>query len=205
MTKSKKVGKSAIKSVLQNQKHIILPVDDARNNPRFRKSHPYVIFKGRSEPPVLPYSRLSAVAKSSVTTRSNIIPDSLSGTTHLNPTRMVEDSEEYVDQAYETARASSIDEGSEDSFLFHEVAQESYDIDFDNTVGGGVEPIVPSTEGVAIVSQDISMLPPTNLSVSDFALNAETNSTDGNPTYIATLAFESMGLEGDYEIRLIKQ
>lgn len=205
MTKSKKVGKSAIKSVLQNQRQIILPIDDARNNPIFRKSHPYVIFKGTSPPPVTTYSQTSAVAKSDVTTRLNIIPDSLTSTAHLNPTRVVEDSDSYVDQVFEGNYDNPSDQSDETSFLFHEVAQESYDLDFDTSVGGGVNPAILSSEGVAVVTSDTFMPSPTNLSVSEFTLNAETSSTDGNPTYIATLAFESMGLEDGYEIRLIKQ
>lgn len=208
MAKSKKSGKPAVKPALQNHPPIVLPVDDPRNNAKYKKEHPYVTFKGKSKPPVKKVPALPRTKVSKPVTKVKPIPQSGIPKTHPKVTVHTQDYDDDTVSAVEQSLDLDSDSdnfNSDAPFLFHEIAQENYDVDYDNELGGTIDPSVLSTEGVITSETSDVLTPPSNLAVDDITITAQVNSKDGLPTYTATLSFNANDFDEDYEIRLVKK
>ena len=208
MQKNENVHKSEFKGAHRQQRKIVLPITDPRNNRTFRNLHPEVVFEGRPEKQPTEPDHYGHVAKQHPKTRSYFsanthsppqtpiagsVPDSMVNTSRLNASHAQEDDPQ---------------ENDSHSFIFHEVADEAYSIEHHVDMHGesnNADGIPVPHEGVAAIPIGDGIPVPTNLSVVDITVDdAQTNSGDGNPTYMAKLLFQYDGMPEDYEIRIVK-
>lgn len=206
----KKSGSPATKRIQQHDHRIVLPIDDQRNNPKFRREHPNVVFEGKKKPKVVhPKKHHPAVKHRKDTKAHHVVakkkptgqPAPRTPDVPLDPTIT-----ELVDGPdISEAIADDAEEGGE-SFLFNELVDESFDLDMDDALYNGATAI-PSgfLDGVNTTDTAPNLTPPENLSVANVTLEAQVNAQDGNATYAGTLLFTSTGFDEDYEIRIMKQ
>lgn len=203
MTQRPTSGKPDITSVVRQRKHLILPIDDPRNNDRYRKAHPDVIFKGYSKPKILGYSDLNPAERNRPGIRtSNNTTTQAAHSSHApagNPSLAQSD---YVNDLLDSEIPEASGSGeSDEPFFYYEVSSEDY-VPEDY----GYQPVrnSRSSEGVSTDEDGGELIPPTNLYVYDIAVIPEVDSSDGIPTYMATLTFDAENSADDYEIRIVK-
>lgn len=206
MSKSVPVDKSEFKGPIRQQKIITLPVDDPRNNPKFKRLNPHVKFEGKSKKKPTSPKEHGPVQRSRPETRANTQPN-LSGTTNVPVNHPPEGMQSTTKLPMDGGQAQEVDNATEtNEFLFHEVADENYSLQTENDLNGGFQNTLQRTfEGQNNNLESDSVPIPTNLSVTELTIDdAQTSSGDGNPTYLAKLNFEAGDLYDDYEIRIVK-
>lgn len=196
MTKSIKVDKSEFKGAIRQQSQITLPINDRRNNPKFKRLNPHVKFEGATQKnnkvPNNPVARSNPNAR-----LLNVDPH------HVSPTSVA--GEPPAGVAGQPVDDQS-DEANSHEFLFHEIAHEDYSSELDHEIHGDFNNVSSRIFEGQNVSIDTDTVPvPTNLSVVEITIDdAQTQSGDGVPTYMAKLGFDSDGSYDDYEIRIVK-
>lgn len=203
-------NKNPAKVNLQNDFRFTLPEDDHRNNPKFRKAHPHVKFEGKRKPRVLKHNTAHLVAKHNPKTKTIILAPKKNISTQPRPGELP-DSGVNPDKEDMNLEVSGLtfdpDEGADiGGFLFHEIAHEMYDANADMELNTGTNSAPAGVTLGANTSTDTVLLdPPTALSIATITIDAQTLSTDGIPTYMASLGFNAADFGNDFEIRILKQ
>lgn len=204
MTRSKDSGKPASKAALQNQPIVYLSEDDHRNNSKFRKRYPYVIFVDSSDPRILNANEMDSVTRSDPSVFSRVFPNSENPQTHFSP---------GADGGLEDGDIDGVDQPSvpdgEPGIKGTDAGQEGYDAD---GVGKGAEGSLPdaSSQSSGLLDGidgrgEGQVMPPYDLAIDEGTYVVENESLDGIPTYSVTLTFESDGQGFDYVPLLVKQ
>lgn len=204
-------GNPASKKILQNHHRIILPEDDPRNNENFRRLHPNVVFQGQSKKNKRQVKKLNSVDRHHQHTQTILTSHSNTSQGHPAAGQALA-SVENNDTVSLILGSSSLEsdpndvtEGGED-FLFHEMMQESFDLQQDDRYYGGSIPTANGpTDGVVGQENFAHITPPTNLSIGTITLEPQVNAGDGIATYAASLFFNTIGNDTDYEVRIMKQ
>jgi len=191
-----------VTGVSRNQKQLVIPVDDERNNESFKSRNPNVIFRGRRKKKVPKHSDLNPIQRSRPHVRINNTPTSGRTSPHSVVGQTPQALGNPVDDAFNNDPEP---EGSESGFLFHELANEDYTLEDDmNNNSDSDRNIIRTYEGGLSVDESDSLSIPQNLSIADITVFSQTESTDGIPTYVATLTFDVGSPADDYEIRIVK-
>lgn len=205
-----KSGKPAIKTILQNEQKIHLYEDDPRNNEKFRKAHPNVVFEGIAPVPFnLPENVNSIKRHRNETDTKNFV--SING--QENP----KSGFEFISALEKSLRRKkNFDKDparhnlikrleDENQFLFHEMLHEMYDLERDDDHESGADHLpTQKIEGADQSHDNLSLLPPVNLVAAVQQPDLSTSPQGGQPTWEVTLNFDVDGLTDDYEIRVIK-
>ena len=205
-----KSGNPATKKIQQHDHRLVLPIDDSRNNPKFRREHPNVVFEGKKKPKVVHPKKQHPAVKHSKETKAHHIAPKKKPTSHPSPRTPVITSDPSITDLIDGPDPEDeiLDDTEDDgeSFLFNELVDENYDMESDMVLYNGSTAIPAGVlEGVNTSDTAPTLTPPENLSVANLTLEAQTDAQDGIATYAATLAFSSTGYDEDYEVRIIKQ
>jgi len=204
-------GNPASKKIVQNRHRLVLPIDDHRNNEKFRLTHPDVVFEGLSKPKKKKASKLHPIHKHNHHIKTKHIPHGHVPNSHAKSgdVSMTPEDDALYNLMYEEHVQDNDSEengdGSED-FLFHEMINEEFDLFLDDQYFGGTYPEPNGNINGSVVHDEYENLPPpTNLSISSVTLEPQVISGDGIPTYVASLFFSTIGNDDEYEIRIMKQ
>jgi hypothetical protein len=203
-----KAGNSDNRQGDSNFYRVTLTVDDQRNNDVFRASYPEVIFSGTLPPNILKTFDQDVVDRNRPEVRSRSIPvDPLSSALDAPEGSGIllaeEDDLDYVEaQDYYIFNDPEITQDKD--FDFFEILDEGYDPAFDDNARDPYAPIDKYDDVDVTVNPD--MIPPSNISVYDIALEEKRISSDGKPTYTAPVSFTVPdGFNADdFEIRIVK-
>lgn len=209
MSTSQSTDSQAFRGVVQGQDFITIPIDDPRNNPLFRKAHPYVIFEGYSKPKLKRVPDLSEVDRFrpeaiSIVDNENIPPAPNLTVVQANSAQNAIASNLKNSEMYELSDDSS---AKNQFFLFNEIAKEFYDRDFDLKIYPNDNNYVKkSTIGITNDMPQIRLVPPSDITSANelSAKFVKTQSKDGIPTYEYPIKFMSDNYDGDFEIRIVK-
>ena len=102
---------------------------------------------------------------------------------------------------------SEADEDADtDSYMFYEIADESYTLKDDYEMNSDEDMrVLRNSEGSNEIDDVKDIQPPQNIMVEDIAVVPQTESTDGVPTYMASIIFDDAELGDEYEIRIVKK
>ena len=202
MTNANNVGRPDVTGVSRNQKQLIIPIDDERNNARFRHRHPNIIFQGYRKKSVPKYHDLPPLLRNRPHTRINHPVISGRSSPHSAVGQTPQALGDPVDDAFSNDYNPS---NAENNFLFHEVADENYTLEDDaNNNSDADRDVIRAYEGASQGSSENNLSIPVNLSISNITTNAQIESTDGIPTYVTTLTFDVDVPADDYEVRIVK-
>ena len=204
-------GSPSNKKILQNHHRMVLPEDDPRNNETFRLHHPNVVFEGKTKKNKNKIDKHHSVHRHQHYNKTKPIPhvnvpnghpaagaalSSIENPDTVNLALGSNDLENYE---------NDISEGGE-SFLFHEMMNESFDLSLDDKYYGGSTPVVNGPSDGVVRNDNVSYIPaPTNLAIATVTLEPQISTGDGIATYAASLFFNTIGNDTDYEIRIMKQ
>lgn len=204
MTQNPQSGRSDSTNIVRSNRPFVLPIDDPRNNPKFRKAHPQVKFEGHSKPRVAKNKDLHPAQKHRPEIKTKHKQGRLGTHSSHAPAGSVSPAiGNHTDSLIDGNPSDS--DGDEDGFSMHEVADEAYTPEQDaNEYGHAGLDRLRAIDGVVADTQDHNIAAPTNLSVDSFLFMTEGLDGTGVPTYSATLSFDSEIGYQDYEIRIVK-
>jgi hypothetical protein len=206
-----KSGQPASRSAVQNERRIVLPIDDPRNNPRYRHLHPNVVFEGKSEKKHKKAKHHTHHKKHDHHTKTKKHHHGHHSHAHPTAHNPVRHAGQNADDDMEYSEYTEVDGDDEysndqgEDFAFHEMIGEEYDVHSDGYENNGWTPTPIGTTNGTITTETVTHLaPPQNIRI-EVTPDAQTNSGDGIPTYMAALYFSSDAVADDYEIRIVKQ
>lgn len=205
MTGFSNSGTPASKVALQNQAPVYLPMDDDRNNPKFREQNPWVVFVDRSDPRITDPSSRDSVTRSAASGS----PDAKSGnenpSLHDNPANPSGDS----DQERELMNQNNMPDQSDGDAGIDYGAAATEGVDPDLIANSDGPNPDNSTQGVSsapsVTRYSKTVMPPYNLSIQEETYVVENESGDGIPTYSVVLSFDAEGYELEYTALVVKQ
>ena len=206
------VERPDVRGAVRYNTPMTLPVDDPRNNARFRRLFPNVKFEGKSKNPkkVLP-GQYPSVQRNNPNVSLVQPPNLGNPSSHSSPNNTVP-SAQVADQLAERTNTPEVDPNENPdnlgAFSFYDVASEGYTAGLDSTRNDSQNSNinrVGANTGATNSNLTNPVNIPTNLNVYNITLSPQISSGDGIATYVATVSFDAPFPADDYEVRLVKQ
>jgi len=199
--------KEALRQAHIHEQNLVITQDDHRNNPHFLKIYPNTTIIGLSEKKSQdaneqhPIERQKATAKN-IIIQQNVASRSPKSDTPLSMTKNIQIENQIKDEVLHglDSYKDSDDESRvvNESFAFHEVADEDYDLNTDFEAYP-IE-IQPDARPGAVKEYIPNVSPPTDITIDPASLVLQTDAKDGSVTFKASVQFDdSLNLD-DYDI-----
>jgi len=190
-----------------HEQQLFITEDDHRNNDRFLKLYPNTVVKGRNAKKHKTANDLNSVQKHLSSTKTLLIDPSVTDCNIKDATvQDLENNRVYEKEVRQEAIHGTINNSYEKSnssidnqiFIFHEIADEGYDMTTDSDAYGNEE-VYPERAGSQKEMTPI-IAPPETITIDPNSFQLQTDAKDGSVTFKVSVEFDDGTDLSDYDI-----